>query len=303
MGYHTADEIPNYWAYAQNFVLQDPLFEGVRSWSAPSHLDLTSEWVARCTDHNDAQTCTTSTQIGQIVDIPGSTCSSSSMRTGVLEILSRLRPRAGLPGRRVDLRAADPDAAHGLVVEPDPLVQIRKGAGANLSRAAQSDHRAVPDRPEEQYAAAGFLDRARRGIQRAPGRSRHHRHGIRHLAGQCGDAVARLELHRHLHQPGTIGAVSTITWCRRMSIQQHTVPGPGFWSARAGPDDQPLCEARLYRPQVLSFDSYATFFEDLFAGGARLDPAALGNPDSRPDQRDSLQRSLFWTARRRRLAI
>jgi phospholipase C len=37
---------------------------------------------------------------------------------------------------------------------------------------------------------------------------------------------------------------------------------------------------------VLSFDSYARFIEDLFMKGARLNPAALGNPDSRPDIRD-----------------
>jgi hypothetical protein len=39
---------------------------------------------------------------------------------------------------------------------------------------------------------------------------------------------------------------------------------------------------------VLSFDSYATFFEDVFMGGTRLNPAALGQPDARPDIRDSL---------------
>ena len=31
VGYHTADEIPNYWAYAKHFVLQDHLFEPVAS--------------------------------------------------------------------------------------------------------------------------------------------------------------------------------------------------------------------------------------------------------------------------------
>ena len=56
MGYHTASEIPNYWAYAHHFVLQDHLFEGVRSWSLPSHLDLVSGWSARCTDPNDPTT-------------------------------------------------------------------------------------------------------------------------------------------------------------------------------------------------------------------------------------------------------
>ena len=38
MGYKDAREIPNYWAYAQNFVLQDRLFEPNASWSFPQHL-------------------------------------------------------------------------------------------------------------------------------------------------------------------------------------------------------------------------------------------------------------------------
>jgi phospholipase C len=27
MGYHTQSDIPNYWAYARNFVLEDHMFE------------------------------------------------------------------------------------------------------------------------------------------------------------------------------------------------------------------------------------------------------------------------------------
>jgi phospholipase C len=38
MGYHTAAEIPNYWTYARNFVLNDHMFEPVKSWSLPEHL-------------------------------------------------------------------------------------------------------------------------------------------------------------------------------------------------------------------------------------------------------------------------
>jgi hypothetical protein len=44
---------------------------------------------------------------------------------------------------------------------------------------------------------------------------------------------------------------------------------------------------------VLSFDSYATFFEDIFMGGARPNPAQLGNPDHRPDIRDALTSVTF----------
>jgi phospholipase C len=61
MGYHTAAELPNYWAYAQNFVLQDSMFEGVRSYSLPAHLDLVSEWSAICTNPLDVSTCVTTT--------------------------------------------------------------------------------------------------------------------------------------------------------------------------------------------------------------------------------------------------
>ena len=48
MGYHDAREIPHYWAYARNFVLQDHMFEPVQSWSLPAHLYMMSGWSATC---------------------------------------------------------------------------------------------------------------------------------------------------------------------------------------------------------------------------------------------------------------
>jgi len=56
MGYHDAREIPNYWSYAQNFVLQDHLFQPNASWSLPQHLYMVSEWSAHC-QNSDPQTC------------------------------------------------------------------------------------------------------------------------------------------------------------------------------------------------------------------------------------------------------
>ena len=38
MGYHTAKEIPNYWAYARHYLLQDHMFAPTDSWTLPSHL-------------------------------------------------------------------------------------------------------------------------------------------------------------------------------------------------------------------------------------------------------------------------
>src|SRR5438552_17479785 len=57
MGYHTGSDLPNYWTYARNFVLQDRMFEPNASWSLPEHLFQVSEWSAYCTQHNRPFSC------------------------------------------------------------------------------------------------------------------------------------------------------------------------------------------------------------------------------------------------------
>jgi phospholipase C len=58
MGYHDAREIPNYWAYAWHFVLQDHMFEPNASWSLPEHLFMVSAWSAKCSRPGDPSSCT-----------------------------------------------------------------------------------------------------------------------------------------------------------------------------------------------------------------------------------------------------
>ncbi|HEU5478857.1 MAG TPA: alkaline phosphatase family protein, partial [Candidatus Tumulicola sp.] len=57
MGYHDARELPNYWRYAHDFVLQDKMFEPNSSWSLPAHLFLLSEWSANCLVPDDPMSC------------------------------------------------------------------------------------------------------------------------------------------------------------------------------------------------------------------------------------------------------
>ena len=56
MGYHDRRELPNYWAYADNFVLQDRMFESAATWSLPAHLFIISGWSARCSS-SDPMSC------------------------------------------------------------------------------------------------------------------------------------------------------------------------------------------------------------------------------------------------------
>ncbi len=57
MGYHDQREIPDYWAYARNYVLQDHMFEPVDSWSEPSHIYMVSAWMAQCSNPLTPSTC------------------------------------------------------------------------------------------------------------------------------------------------------------------------------------------------------------------------------------------------------
>ena len=63
MSYHTRDEIPNYWAYADHFVLQDRMFAPADSWTLPAHLYLVSAWAASCTSPYDPMSCTSNLEL------------------------------------------------------------------------------------------------------------------------------------------------------------------------------------------------------------------------------------------------
>ena len=72
MGYHDAREIPNYWAYAREFVLQDHMFQPDASWSLPAHLFTISEWSATCAS-GDPASCHNDDDRGNLGDRWGGT--------------------------------------------------------------------------------------------------------------------------------------------------------------------------------------------------------------------------------------
>jgi phospholipase C len=102
MGYHDAREIPNYWAYARNFVLQDHMFEPNASWSLPAHLSLVSEWSAECAVKDVAASCRSapepSRRAARLPRRPeASTPARSSSRTTSSTGSASTRRRTGAP--------------------------------------------------------------------------------------------------------------------------------------------------------------------------------------------------------------
>ena len=83
MGFHNAQEIPNYWAYAKHYLLQDRMFAPTDAWTLSSHLYLVSAWSAKCTNLTtpdpDASSCVTNIEhpggmegqpFGVVADMP-----------------------------------------------------------------------------------------------------------------------------------------------------------------------------------------------------------------------------------------
>jgi hypothetical protein len=95
MGYHDAREIPNYWSYAQNFVLQDNMYEPSSSWSWPEHLFEVSAWSATCSNWNDPMSCLSA--------IEGPTSPEPPEGNGVRGVASghAFARRPGLPAGRL----------------------------------------------------------------------------------------------------------------------------------------------------------------------------------------------------------
>ncbi len=59
------------------------------------------------------------------------------------------------------------------------------------------------------------------------------------------------------------------------------------WSSTAIFLISPYARQGFIDHQTLSHDAYVKFIEDVFLGGARLDPKTDGRPDSRPDVREN----------------
>ncbi len=208
MGYHDGSDIPNYWAYAQNFVLQDRMFEPNASWSLPQHLFQVSEWSAYCTNPYNAYSCTNALQN------PNSDSASNGANDGQLHYawtdMTYLLHKFGVSwayyvfaGSRAGLRerpshglhGGTPERAHAGNLEPAAVVH-RRHPGRSARQRPIADQ--LLRGGESGHAAGRLLDRPQRDGLRAPHGARLRRPDVRHGLGQCDHAEPRLELYRDL---------------------------------------------------------------------------------------------------------
>jgi phospholipase C len=281
MGYHTAAEIPNYWAYAKNFVLQDHMFQSDLSWSLPSHLYMVSAWSASCPTANDATSCTNEDQR------PKGTQPRPYAWTDITYLLHRAGVSWGyyvFPGTQPDCandaitcRALPQDANTPNIWNPLPrfATVAKDGELGNIQPVANF------------YAAAknGTLP-AVSWVAPADAVSEHPPSSV----GVGEDYVTGL-VNTVMQGPDWNSTAIFLAWDDWGGFYDHVRPPGvdvnGYGLRVPALVISPYARKGFVDHQTLSFDAYLKFIEDDFLSGQRLDPTTDHRPDHRPDVRES----------------
>jgi phospholipase C len=297
MGYHTAAEIPNYWAYARDFVLQDHMFEPVRSWSLADHLYLVSAWSARCA---------TRSPVSCVNDIAGPYGVGTFGEAVWQELTFGTTP--------VDLAWTDitwllhahhvswayyvqagtqPDCAGDAAPTCPPVLQNATTPGMwnplPLFADVRQDHQLHNIQPLDAYfrdARAGTLPSVS-WITPSATNSEHPPASVHQ-----GQAYVTALINAAMRSPDWNSTAIFLSWDDWGGFYDHVAPPAvdrnGYGLRVPGIVISPYARRGFIDHQTLSSDAYLKFIEDDFLGGARLNPRTDGRPDPRPSVRETL---------------
>jgi phospholipase C len=300
MGYHTAAEIPNYWAYAQTYMLQDHLFEPVGQWSGGAHLMLTSEWSAKCSDVQNPMSCVSS---------PSVAASTHGKTPFAWTNLAWLLDNIGVSWRYYLAEGGTPDCGDQDETDTcDPQIQVSTIASAwNPLPGFTTFAANVAKNPA--YAGhvikvEGFYyDVANNNLPAVswivPNEvvSEHPDYNIVDGMNYVTGLVNTI-----MQSPYYENTVIFIAWDDWGGFYDHETPPIADQTEQGQPWGYGFRVPGLvispyvaghFDHQVLSFDAYNRFIEDLFLGSQRLDPATDGRPDSRPNVPEAI--TTVWT--------
>jgi phospholipase C len=286
MGWHDAREIPNYWAYAKHYVLQDHLFEAVRAWSLPSHLSMVSGWSASCLAPDDPMSCRT--------DLGNERTYVQEPRLGPTPFswtdITYLLHRAGVSWRYYVAEGTQPDCADdAMFCVPQPQEVGTPDIWNPLP--AFEDVQVDGQAGNIQIVSRYFRDAARGTLPSVSWIVPNH-HDSEHppasIAG--GQAWVTGLINAAMRGPDWNSTAIFLAWDDWGGFYDHVVPptvdDAGYGLRVPGLVISPYAKRDFIDHQTLSFDAYLKFIEDDFLGGQRLDPATDGRPDARPDVRE-----------------
>jgi phospholipase C len=296
MGYHTARELPNYWAYAKNFVLQDRMFEPVRSWSLPEHLYMVSEWAASCSMVGDPMSCKPERRYLTPTDLP-------------YDVLDKTDPR--LPGRPAYswtdltylLHANHVSWAYYVMDGFEPDCENDQSSCALQTQSARTPGIWNPLPRFDDVKQDGelrnvkdtslFFSDLRDGklpavVWLAPG-NRYSEHPPGLIS--AGQAYVTGVVNAVMRSPYWKSTAIFLTWDDWGGFYDHVAPPNvnyfGYGLRVPGLVIGAYARKGYIDRQTLSHDAYVKFIEDDFLGGRRLDPKTDGRPDPRRDVPES----------------
>ena len=294
LGYHDEAEIPNYWAYARQFVLQDAMYQTNDTWSAPAHLFMVSGWAARCTSR-DAFSCTSDDSLDFAVTeaVDGGLGPAPGPDIFGWADLTYLLHQAGVSWKYYLGAGAEPDCADGeMTCPPVPLagntISLWNPLPGFVTVAQDGELGNVVDDGADQFvkdALAGTLPNVA-WVVPAIQVSEHIPNGVAE-----GQAYVTSLINAVMEGPEWGSTAIFLAWDDWGGFYDHVMPPAVDWAGYGirvpGLVISPWARAGYVDHQTLSSDAYLKFVEDVFLGGQRLDPANDGWPDPRPDVREN----------------
>ena len=286
MGYHDQREIPNYWALAQNYTLQDRMFEPNASWSLPEHLFMVSEWSANCAS-SDPTSCQNALQD------PGQLGKKSGGKTPIYAWtdLTYLMHRDSVSWKYYVAEGTQPDCANDAATcsarpqkagTPEiwnPLPWFTTVRQDNQIGNIQTVDHFYSD------AKAGTLPAVSWVVPN--GKVSEHPPAL----VSDGEAYVTGLVNALMSGPEWSSTAIFLSWDDWGGFYDHVAPPTvdqnGYGLRVPGLVISPYAKHGYIDHQTLSFDAYAKFIEDDFLRGQRLDPATDGRPDPRPDVREN----------------
>ncbi len=282
MSYLNGSDIPNYWTYAKQYVLQDRMFAPTDSWSLPSHLALVSGWSAACTSPADPMSCTSNTELKG----PGYEWRYGEKPLYAWTDITYLLDKAGISWRYyVDDRTCMTPPCSGSQVGTSPdknplpgFTDVNKdGSVGNIQTLSHF----------VSAAQHGTLPQVSWLVSAPP----YNEHPIWPGTVRTGMAYVTRMVNAVMKSSDWNSTAIFLTWDDWGGFYDHVRPprvdANGYGFRTPGIVISPYAKQGLTDGQTLSFDAYLKLIEDRFLGGQRIGPGD-GRPDSRPVVRESL---------------
>ncbi len=295
MGYHTAAEVPNYWTYANDFVLDDHMFEPVQSWSLPDHLYLVSGWSAKCKDK--ATTSCVNNDLGPYGDNQFDDAVTKEMTTGTTNItlawtdLTWLLFHDHVSWGYYVQTGTQPDCGNDSAETCRAVAQTYRTPGIWNPLPLFSDVQA--DRQEKNVQPLdNFLHQAKEGSLPAVSWVTPSQPDSEHPPASVhqGQAYVTALINSVMKGPDWKSCAIFLSWDDWGGFYDNVVPpavdGNGYGLRVPSLVISPYAKSGYIDHSVLSSDAYLKFIEDDFLSGSRLDPRTDGRPDPRPDVRE-----------------